>query len=297
MKSHRGLYVSVGLMFALPLITLLATAWQMWGLGGDGMIRPTAVQQPPAPVPGAQQAPASAPAAPVAAQASPPLPAVVAAGKAPQVAGRSALDFSTPAPNWQADLNKADVDRGKQVAQNGKPGVQACVACHGPAGITPLGGAFPNLAGLTPDYLAKQLWDFRDGVRPHPLMAGIAKGLSQQEIADVARYYGSLPAAALGADSAEQFPDAARLDVSGDGPRALPACANCHGLQGRGEGALLPRLAGQPAVYFVDQLNAFRSGERQNDDVGVMRAFAQRLTADEITQLARYYESLGPAAR
>ncbi|MOA47635.1 Cytochrome c-552 [compost metagenome] len=62
-----------------------------------------------------------------------------------------------------------------------------------------------------------------------------------------------------------------------------------------GEGPLLPRLAGQSREYFVDQMNAFRSGSRQNDDVGVMRAFAQRLTDSEIQALAAYYA--GPAPK
>jgi len=306
MASHRGITVAVALMFGLPIITLIATAYQMVGTGGDGLILPAKVAQPPA-VAAPQASGAAAPAgqaAPSGAAQAPALPAVVAAGKAPAVPGRSALDFSTPGPAWQAGLAKGDIDAGKQLARDGKQvtrdgkqqtPVQACVTCHGAAGITPLGGAFPNLAGLSQEYLAKQLWDFREGTRPHPLMSGIAKALDEQEVADLARYYGSLPHAAPDADRgpAANFPQAARLDVTGDGPRALPACANCHGLQGHGEGVLLPRLAGQPGVYFVDQMNGFRSGQRQNDDVGVMRAFAQRLTPEEIVALARYYESMG----
>ncbi|WP_313492825.1 c-type cytochrome, partial [Achromobacter animicus] len=90
---------------------------------------------------------------------------------------------------------------------------------------------------------------------------------------------------------------ARRLDVDGDGARAVPACANCHGLRGMGEGPLLPRLAGQSREYFTDQMNAFRNGSRQNDDVGVMRAFSQRLTDAEIQALAAYYAGPAPAPR
>jgi len=283
-------YVTLGLIAGAPLITIVATLYQIYGQGGDGLIAPSRVEQPPAP-PVAQK-PAPAPAAAPAAV----LPAVAAPKPGSPVAGRSALDFAAYRPAWEPALQHANVDAGKQLAQTGKAGVQACVACHGPAGMTPLGGAFPNLAGLTSDYLAKQLWDFRDGSRQHPLMSGIAKGLSDEEIAHLARYYGGLPPGGKSAAKADagQHEAALRLDTLGDGPRALPACANCHGLQGRGEGPLLPRLAGQPAPYFVDQMNAFRSGLRQNDDVGAMRAFAQRLTPDEIGQLSRYYESRSP---
>ncbi|WP_255468047.1 c-type cytochrome [Achromobacter sp. UMC71] len=176
------------------------------------------------------------------------------------------------------------------MAATGKPaaGVQACVACHGQAGITPASGIFPNLAGLTPEYVAKQLADFRQGTRKQPLMNTIAQALTEQEIGQLAAYYGTLAGPPL--HVGEAGGEAARkLDQVGDGARALPACANCHGLRGMGEGPLLPRLAGQSKEYFADQINAFRNGSRQNDDVGVMRAFAQRLTDAEVDALGQYY--------
>ena len=212
--------------------------------------------------------------------------------------GRSALDFSASRPDWEGFLRGADPEAGKQLAANGKPGagVQACIACHGPAGITPTGGIFPNLAGLTQEYLAKQLADFRSGTRVQPLMNTIARALTEQEIGQVAAYYGTLagPPLHVGEFGGEA---ARKLDLQGDGARALPACANCHGLRGMGEGPLLPRLAGQSKEYFTDQMNAFRNGSRQNDDVGVMRAFSQRLTDSDIEALALYYAGPPPTPK
>lgn len=256
MIEHRnGILIAVALMVGVPAITLLATLHQMFGTGGDGPIRASAVQAPPVPVP-----------------------------------GRSAQDFSASRPAWEGYLQGADPALGKQLAASGKPaaGVQACVACHGQAGITPTGGIFPNLAGLTPEYIAKQLADFRQGTRKQALMNTVAQGLSEQEIGQLAAYYGSLagPPLHVGETGGEA---ARKLDQIGDGARALPACANCHGLRGLGEGPLLPRLAGQSKEYFADQINAFRNGSRQNDDVGVMRAFAQRLTDSEVEALGQYY--------
>ncbi|NMK45114.1 c-type cytochrome, partial [Achromobacter sp. Bel] len=211
------------------------------------------------------------------------------------VPGRSALDFSASRPDWEGFLRGADPQAGKQLAASGKPGagVQACIACHGPAGITPTGGIFPNLAGLSQEYLAKQLADFRSGTRVQPLMNTIARALTEQEIGQVAAYYGTLagPPLHVGEFGGEA---ARKLDLQGDGARALPACANCHGLRGMGEGPLLPRLAGQSKEYFTDQMIAFRNGSRQNDDVGVMRAFSQRLTDSEIEALALYYAGPPP---
>ncbi|MBB1593054.1 c-type cytochrome [Achromobacter sp. UMC46] len=293
MIEHRkGITIAILLIIAPPLVTLIATAHQMIGTGGDGLIRASAVVAPPAPPP-----PAAKPAAPAAATpAAPAAPAPTATSAAPaQVPGRSALDFSASRPDWEGFLRGADPEAGKQLAATGKPGagVQACIACHGPAGITPTGGIFPNLAGLSREYLAKQLADFRSGTRVQPLMNTVARALTEQEIGQVAAYYGTLAGPPL--HVGEFGGDAARkLDLQGDGARALPACANCHGLRGMGEGPLLPRLAGQSKEYFTDQMNAFRNGSRQNDDVGVMRAFSQRLTDSEIEALALYYAGPPP---
>lgn len=305
MIEHRkGISIAVLLIVAPPLVTLIATAHQMIGTGGDGLIRARAVT---ASAPPATQAPATAPAASGAPGATPgtapgtaPAPTAAAAPPKPPapVPGRSALDFSASRPAWETFLRDADPAAGKQLAANGKPaaGVQACVACHGQAGITPSGGIFPNLAGLSSEYLAKQLADFRSGARVQPLMNTVARALSEQEIGQVAAYYGTLAGPPM--HVGEFGGDAARkLDVQGDGARALPACANCHGLRGMGEGPLIPRLAGQSREYFTDQMNAFRSGSRQNDDVGVMRAFSQRLTDAEIQALAAYYAGPAPQQR
>ncbi|WP_116793468.1 c-type cytochrome [Achromobacter dolens] len=297
MIEHRnGIFIAVALMVGVPAVTLVATLHQMFGTGGDGPIRASAVQAPPAPAqpaaPAASGAPPASATPATAAPASSAAPAPSAASPAAPVPvpGRSALDFSASRPAWEGYLRGADPEQGKQLAAAGKPaaGVQACVACHGQAGITPTGGIFPNLAGLTPEYIAKQLADFRQGTRKQPLMNTIAQALSEQEIGQLAAYYGSLAGPPL--DVGEAGGEAARkLDQAGDGSRALPACANCHGLRGIGEGPLLPRLAGQSKEYFADQINAFRNGSRQNDDVGVMRAFAQRLTDSEIEALGQYY--------
>ncbi|WP_438860272.1 c-type cytochrome [Achromobacter spanius] len=299
MIEHRkGISVAILLIMAPPLVTLIATAHQMIGTGGDGLIRARAVTASAPPATASPAAPAAAgPAAPPQAAAPTSAPPPSAPPKpATPVPGRSAQDFSASRPEWENLLRDADPQAGKQLAANGKPaaGVQACVACHGQAGVTPTGGIFPNLAGLSSEYLAKQLADFRSGTRIQPLMNTVARALTEQEIGQVAAYYGTLagPPMHVGEFGGEA---ARKLDVQGDGTRALPACANCHGLRGMGEGPLLPRLAGQSREYFVDQMNAFRSGSRQNDDVGVMRAFAQRLTDSEIQALAAYYA--GPAPK
>lgn len=67
-----------------------------------------------------------------------------------------------------------------------------CVACHGPdgKGIAP---NYPVIAGQYADYLSFTLKQYRSGKRSNPIMMGIAGGLSDDDIADLAAYYASLP--------------------------------------------------------------------------------------------------------
>jgi cytochrome c553 len=75
-------------------------------------------------------------------------------------------------------------------AAAGKAKSAVCAACHGPEGksVSPL---WPHLAGQQEAYLAKQIKDFRDGIRKDPTMSPMAAGLSDDDIANLAAYYAS----------------------------------------------------------------------------------------------------------
>ena len=72
----------------------------------------------------------------------------------------------------------------------GQKKAQPCAACHGDGNKT-LDATYPKLAGQYPDYLVKALSEYRSGKRKNAIMAGQAKGLSDQDIADLAAYFGS----------------------------------------------------------------------------------------------------------
>lgn len=76
-------------------------------------------------------------------------------------------------------------------ATAGKAKSATCAGCHGPAGISnnPL---WPNLAGQKEAYLVKQMKAFRDGTRTDPMMAPMAKPLTDEDIANLATYYSGL---------------------------------------------------------------------------------------------------------
>jgi cytochrome c553 len=76
-------------------------------------------------------------------------------------------------------------------AAAGKSKAAACAACHGANGIS-ANGMWPNLAGQKEVYLVSQLKAFRDGDRKNPMMAPMAAGLSDDDIANLAAYYASL---------------------------------------------------------------------------------------------------------
>lgn len=64
-------------------------------------------------------------------------------------------------------------------------------------------------------------------------------------------------------------------------------CANCHGTDGRSAGGSgLPGLAGLSAAYFIEQMNAFRSGSRQ---ATIMHQLAKGYTDAQITAMAQYF--------
>lgn len=79
----------------------------------------------------------------------------------------------------------------------------------------------------------------------------------------------------------------ARDPVAGKAKAGM--CATCHGLLGLSQLPNAPHLAGQPAIYLVEQLKHYRSGKRQNDVMGVI---AKPLTDQEIDDLSAWYASL-----
>lgn len=93
-----------------------------------------------------------------------------------------------------AGLPPGDIARGEHLAHaKGQATGQACVDCHGEAGNAPIDPTYPKLGGQYADYLAHALQQYRDGERQHMLMAPQAAKLSDQDIADVAAYFGSRP--------------------------------------------------------------------------------------------------------
>jgi cytochrome c553 len=189
-----------------------------------------------------------------------------------------------------ADLPKADAAKGQAIV------TKVCAACHAADGnsVIPVN---PKLAGQIPEYLHKQLSNFKAGAngkaeRPNPVMAGFAATLSAEDVNNVVAYFSSQKAKPGTAKSKDTLTLGQKLWRGGDVARGLPACASCHGATGAGLPVQYPRLAGQHAEYLEAQLKAFRAGERANDAGKAMRTVALKMTDAEIKAVADYAAGL-----
>jgi cytochrome c553 len=181
----------------------------------------------------------------------------------------------------------------------GKADAERCIECHGADGqgqgqghSNGPEGKFARLAGQQAAYIVKQIQDFRSGARKHDQMAIMARSITDEDAADIAAYFASLPA--MRGDARDASEPGRRLYEQGDPGRGVPACAACHGPRGEGlrAQALVPVLGGQAWRYLDQQLRNWRSGERRNSPGGVMNAALRSLNDTEIEALATHLSGL-----
>ena len=95
-----------------------------------------------------------------------------------------------------AGLPTGNIQAGHDIATKGAQGVAACTSCHGAEGNAPIDGMYPKIGGQYADYLGHSLQAYRDGHRAGAtadVMGAQAKGLNDQQIADLAAYFASVP--------------------------------------------------------------------------------------------------------
>ncbi len=168
---------------------------------------------------------------------------------------------------------------------------QVCAACHAVDGNSSA-AANPRLAGLNAEYIYKQLGEFKSGARKNAIMSGMVANLSEQDMKNLALYFSAQqpkPATAKDQALALVGQKIYRGGVQGAG---VPACASCHGAQGKGIPVQFPRLAGQHTDYIYAQLNAFRVGTRANDAAKMMRTIAAKMTDADMKAVASYIQGL-----
>jgi cytochrome c553 len=180
--------------------------------------------------------------------------------------------------NEATEVRSAD-----QIAQT------VCAACHGADGNSVI-TLNPKLAGQHPEYLLKQLTNFKEGTRANAVMTGMASGLSAEEMQSLAKYFSSKSIKLSAAKSNGKGSLGEKIYRGGIMATNVPACASCHGANGAGLPKQFPRLAAQHADYTYQQLKTFRTGERAN--APMMTAIAVKMTEAEMQAVADYIEGL-----
>src|SRR3984893_7174122 len=157
--------------------------------------------------------------------------------------------------------------------------VQICGSCHGQNGEPMDPKTMPIIWGQQQNFLVKQLHDYRAGDRANPIMAAMAKTLTQEELRPAAAYFASKPWQA----------HAAAAPAAAPPPSNMAVCQICHQEKFVG-GASAPRLAGQSYEYLIKQMNNFADGTRTNnmDMVTIMTA----LSASDREAMAHYIAGL-----
>lgn len=189
----------------------------------------------------------------------------------------SMVAFDAPT---RALLKSGDIARGKALVSEKK-----CTKCHGDAGISEDDDDI-NLAGQVSSYILKQLLDYKSEHREERSMKKAVRKLDEQEMADLAQYYGSLP---LPEPAHTITGDVMKLVKKGDHTRMLKSCNSCHGQRGQGDAFETPSLNGQKKTYFIDTIVEMQDDDRTNDIYSRMREIAKVLTEAEIEALASYY--------
>ena len=196
------------------------------------------------------------------------------------------LALACSAPVFASDAKpapKADLAKGEDIA------TKVCAACHAFDGSRGL-PANPILQGQHPEYLRKQLQDFKSGARTNAVMKGFAATLSDEDMRNVSAFYASKTAKPGFATNKDTLLLGERIYRGGIADRRIAACAGCHSPNGAGIPVQYPRIAGQHGEYAEAQLIAFRSGLRANSLQ--MTGVAAKLNDREIKALADYMAGL-----
>lgn len=193
-----------------------------------------------------------------------------------------AFPFSTLAAE-AAKSTKPDLAKGEATY------TAVCSACHGPDGnsVMPI---YPKLTEQHPEYLVKQLMEFKSDKRANAIMKGFATMLSEDDMKNVSYWVTTKPSKPGFAKEKDLVLLGERIYRGGIADRQVPACAGCHSPNGAGIPAQYPRLAAQNADYSVLQLTAFRDGVRKNSLQ--MTGVAAKMNDREIKAVSDYIAGL-----
>nr|WP_315473750.1 c-type cytochrome [uncultured Rhodoferax sp.] len=194
------------------------------------------------------------------------------------------------APSFAEDAKPEVAKAAKPDLVKGEASYTAvCAACHGADGNAG-SPAYPKLSQQHPEYLVKQLQEFKADKRNNPVMKGFASALTDADMKNISYWLTSQKAKTGFAKDKALVSLGERIYRGGIADRQVPACAGCHSPNGAGIPSQYPRLSGQHADYSVAQLVAFRDGVRKNSLQ--MSQVASKMNDREIKAVADYIAGL-----
>ncbi|MBI5330526.1 MAG: hypothetical protein HZB71_07940 [Betaproteobacteria bacterium] len=127
---------------------------------------------------------------------------------------------------------------------------RTCNNCHGVNGVS-AGPSMPSIGGLSEAYLKNIMMEWKSGARASATMTRLIKGYSDDQIADLAKYFGSKTWAPVVQKTS--------ADVLKKGKDVTERCETCHGDTGsKPDDELTPKLNGQWAKYLELELMKYR---------------------------------------
>ncbi len=196
---------------------------------------------------------------------------------------------ATAAAAAPAKPPKPDPAKGDTLFNATPANSQSCASCHNADGNSAI-AANPKLAQQHPEYILKQLEEFKSGKRKSAIMKPLASALSEEDMRNIAWFVGSKKIKPGFSKDKDTLAMGEKIYRGGIGDRQIPACAGCHSPNGAGIPAQYPRLGGQNAEYTVAQLTAFRDNVRLNS--APMTGVAAKLNDREIKAVADYIAGL-----
>jgi cytochrome c553 len=213
--------------------------------------------------------------------------AATTAGKSRAADGKPSKAAPVPVP----------VVKGNPLLGKDKSDAERCQECHGVDGhgqghSNGPEGKFAKLAGQHPEYILKQIADFKSGARKDDQMAIMARSVTDEDVRDIAAYFSSQQL--MKGEGGPVHEVAQKLYANGDPARGITACVTCHGERGKGVSGnpLVPVIGGQEWRYLEKQLQDWRSGARRNSEGGVMSQVTKALSDAEVQALANYLSGL-----
>ncbi|WP_424949329.1 c-type cytochrome [Deinococcus sp.] len=215
--------------------------------------------------------------------------ALLSAGVLAQTAPATPPPAQKPPPQGaMPNLNPATLPPGN--AADGEALSATCAGCHGAAGLSSK-PEFPRLAGQQPSYLSVQLLLYRAGIRKNEIMNKVAARLSDQNVSDLAAYFGGQAAgAAWSGQNPALAKEGAKLFALGSPERGVIACQVCHGTQGRGVNELgVALIRHQSSEYSTDVMHEFQKlGTTGSPQSTAMYLEMKPLSDHELEALSAY---------